>query len=68
MASSLPTSAAAAGSSPAAHTRMSGSDDRSMCFLSSVASQAIDLYASSDSLILSSEAVWRLAPLPTTAQ
>ena len=28
---------------PAAHTRMSGSDDRSMCFLSSVASQAIDL-------------------------
>ena len=29
--------------SPAAHTRISGSDDRSMCFLSSVASQAIDL-------------------------
>jgi hypothetical protein len=29
--------------SPAAQTRISGSDDRSMCFLSSVASQAIDL-------------------------
>ena len=29
--------------SPAAHTRISGSDDRSMCFLSSVTSQAIDL-------------------------
>ena len=28
---------------PAAHTMISGSDDRSMCFLSSVASQAIDL-------------------------
>ena len=28
---------------PAAHTRISGSDERSMCFLSSVASQAIDL-------------------------
>ena len=28
---------------PAAHTRISGSEDRSMCFLSSVTSQAIDL-------------------------
>ena len=30
---------------PAAHTRISGSDERSMCFLSSVASQAMDLVA-----------------------
>ena len=29
--------------SPAAHTRISGSDDRSMCFLSSVTSHEIDL-------------------------
>ena len=43
MAISLPTSSAVGPASPAAHTRMRGSEDRSMCFLSSVASQEIDL-------------------------
>ena len=39
----LATSSAVLPRSPAAHTRMSGSLDRSMCFLSSVTSDAIDL-------------------------
>ena len=43
IATSLPTSSAVLPASPAAHTRISGSDDRSMCFLSSMTSQAIDL-------------------------
>ena len=43
IATSLPTSSAVLPASPAAQTRISGSDDRSMCFLSSVTSQAIDL-------------------------
>ena len=43
IATSLATSSAVEPVSPAAQTRMSGSDDRSMCFLSSVESQAIDL-------------------------
>ena len=40
---SLATSSAAPSPSPTAHTRMSGSHDRSMCFLSSVTSKEIDL-------------------------
>jgi hypothetical protein len=40
---SLATSSALEPRRPAAHTRIIGSDDRSMCFLSSVTSQAIDL-------------------------
>ena len=43
MATSLATSSAVESNSPAAHTRISGSEDRSMCFLSSVVSQAMDL-------------------------
>ena len=43
IATSLATSSAVEPTRPAAHTRMNGSEDRSMCFLSSVASQAIDL-------------------------
>ncbi len=43
IATSLATSSAFEPDSPAAHTRIKGSDDRSMCFLSSVESQAIDL-------------------------
>ena len=43
IATSLATSSAVDPNRPAAHTRIMGSDDRSMCFLSSVASQAIDL-------------------------
>ena len=43
MATSLATSSAVESNSPAAHTKISGSDDKSMCFLSSVVSQAMDL-------------------------
>jgi hypothetical protein len=43
MATSLATSSAVDPSSPAAHTMINGSEDRSMCFLSSVESAAIDL-------------------------
>ena len=43
IATSLATSSAVEPIRPAAHTRISGSEDRSMCFLSSVTSQAIDL-------------------------
>ena len=43
IATSLPTSSAVLPARPAAQTRISGSDDRSMCFLSSMTSQAIDL-------------------------
>ena len=43
IATSLATSSAVDPTRPAAHTRISGSDERSMCFLSSVTSQAIDL-------------------------
>ncbi len=40
---SLLTSDAVEPRNPAAHTKMNGSEDRSMCFLSSVTSQAIAL-------------------------
>ena len=43
IATSLATSSAVEPTSPAAQTRIIGSHDRSMCFLSSVPSQAIDL-------------------------
>ena len=43
IATSLATSSAFEPTSPAAQTRIIGSDERSMCFLSSVTSQAIDL-------------------------
>ncbi|MFM9112841.1 MAG: hypothetical protein ACKOPB_06285 [Actinomycetota bacterium] len=43
MAISLATSLALPSFSPVAHTMIIGSQDRSMCFLSSVMSQAIDL-------------------------
>ena len=43
IATSLATSSAVEPVKPAAHTKISGSDDRSMCFLSSVLSAAIDL-------------------------
>ena len=43
IATSLATSSAVDPTRPAAHTRIIGSEDRSMCFLSSVASHAIDL-------------------------
>ena len=43
MATSLATSSAVDPTSPAAHTRIIGSAERSMCFLSSVASHAMDL-------------------------
>ena len=43
IATSLATSSAFDPVSPAAQMRIIGSDDKSMCFLSSVTSQAIDL-------------------------
>ena len=43
IATSLDTSSAVEPLRPAAHTRIIGSQDRSMCFLSSVPSHAIDL-------------------------
>ncbi len=43
IATSFATSSAVDPTRPAAHTRIIGSQDRSMCFLSSVPSQAIDL-------------------------
>ena len=43
IATSFATSSAFEPVRPAAHTRISGSDERSMCFLSSVESQAIAL-------------------------
>ena len=43
IATSLATSSALLPDRPAAHTRIIGSDERSMCFLSSVTSQAMDL-------------------------
>ncbi len=43
IATSLATSSTVEPTSPAAHTRIRGSDERSMCFLSSVTSQAMAL-------------------------